>query len=83
MTYLVVDTDGLPFETHITVFKEMNRAELEGIADVTKFSFYAWFKLKEKYELLISDATLAFGCGPLLVSKTCTVNHNYHTMCCS
>lgn len=83
MTYLFVDTDGLPFETHITVVEELNRAGLEGIADVTKLSFYVWFKLKEKYELLIPGATLGFGCCPLLVSKTGTVNHNYHAMCCS
>jgi 1,4-dihydroxy-6-naphthoate synthase len=76
MTHSLVDTEGLSFETHITDVEELNRSALEGFADVTKLSFHAWLKLKEKYELLRSGAALGFGCGPLLVSKTGTVNHN-------
>ena len=47
----------------------LNKNALEGIYDITKMSFYAWLKVKNKYDLINSGSALGKGCGPLVVSK--------------
>ncbi len=37
--------------------------------DVTKLSFYAWLKLKKRYQLLNSGSAMGFGCGPVLIAN--------------
>jgi 1,4-dihydroxy-6-naphthoate synthase len=76
MIHSLIDTDGYNFDTVITDVEELNSAALKESNDITKLSFHAWLKLKEKYELLRSGAALGFGCGPLLVSKTGKINRN-------
>ncbi len=77
MTHSLIDTDGLLFETDITDVEELNRAAMSELNDVTKLSFHAWLKLKEKYKLLRSGAALGFGCGPILVSKSGSLDKNH------
>jgi len=74
MTHSLVDTMEYCFDTFITDVEDLNKAASQGITDITKLSFHAWLKLREKYDLLRSGAALGFGCGPLLVKKSGTVN---------
>jgi len=76
MTHSLIDTDGYRFDSIITDVEELNKAASEDITDITKLSFHAWLRLKDKYDLLRSGAALGFGCGPLLVSKTGAVDNN-------
>jgi 1,4-dihydroxy-6-naphthoate synthase len=47
----------------------LNRMAFCGQLDVTKLSFYAWLKTKERYALLDSGAAMGFGCGPVVIAK--------------
>jgi 1,4-dihydroxy-6-naphthoate synthase len=66
----LVDTHGLLFNVHIDDVETLNREAKQGMHQVTKLSFAAWLKLKDKYDLLDSGAALGFGCGPLLVARS-------------
>jgi 1,4-dihydroxy-6-naphthoate synthase len=66
----LVDTRGLSFNAHIDDVESLNRQAKSGVYQVTKLSFAAWLKLKDKYGLLDSGAALGFGCGPLLVARS-------------
>lgn len=66
----LVDTHGLSFSAHIDDIESLNRHAKNGLYQVTKLSFAAWLKLRDKYELLDSGAALGFGCGPLLVARS-------------
>ena len=48
----------------------LNEWALAGRLDLTKLSFYAWLKAKDRYRLLSSGAALGFGCGPVLIART-------------
>ncbi|MBC2744934.1 MAG: 1,4-dihydroxy-6-naphthoate synthase [Desulfosarcina sp.] len=47
----------------------LNGLALNGTFDVTKLSFYAWLKAKDRYRLLGSGAAMGFGCGPMLIAR--------------
>lgn len=47
----------------------LNRMAFEERLDVTKLSFYAWLKVKDRYRLLSSGGALGYGCGPLVVAR--------------
>lgn len=64
----LVDTRGLSFSVHIDDVESLNIRAKNSIYQVTKLSFAAWLKLKNRYALLDSGAALGFGCGPLLVA---------------
>jgi 1,4-dihydroxy-6-naphthoate synthase len=66
----LVDTRGLTFESFIDDVESLNQQAKNGIYQVSKLSFAAWLRLKDKYELLDSGAALGFGCGPLLVARS-------------
>jgi len=66
----LVDTKGLSFTQHIDDVESLNQQAKKGVYQVSKLSFAAWLKLKDKYELLDSGAALGFGCGPLLVARS-------------
>ena len=70
MTHGLVDTGGFSFETIIKDVDELNRMAFEGAADITKLSFHAYLKLRDRYDILSSGSALGFGCGPLLVNKS-------------
>ena len=65
----LVDTKGLTFAPFIDDVESLNRQARREIFQVSKLSFAAWLRLKDKYELLDSGAALGFGCGPLLVAR--------------
>ena len=64
LIHSLIDTDRYSFDTVITDVDELNRSAADENPDITKLSFHAWLKLKEKYDLLRSGAALGFGCGP-------------------
>jgi 1,4-dihydroxy-6-naphthoate synthase len=66
----LVDTHGLSFSVHLDDVETLNRQAKQQVHQVTKLSFAAWLKLKDKYDLLDSGAALGFGCGPLLVARS-------------
>jgi 1,4-dihydroxy-6-naphthoate synthase len=47
----------------------LNIMAFTGQLDVTKLSFYAWLKAKDRYALLDSGAAMGFGCGPVLIAR--------------
>ena len=66
----LVDTGGLAFTSHIDDVESLNQQAKRKVYQVSKLSFAAWLRLKDKYELLDSGAALGFGCGPLLVARS-------------
>jgi 1,4-dihydroxy-6-naphthoate synthase len=48
--------------------------------DITKLSFYAWLKVKNRYKLLNNGAAMGFGCGPVVIArpncKPAELNHS-------
>ena len=66
----LVDTRGLSFTSHIDDVESLNQQAKQGFYQVSKLSFAAWLRLRDKYELLDSGAALGFGCGPLLVARS-------------
>lgn len=76
MIHSLIDTYGYTFDTLITDVDELNTMAAQDLTDITKLSFHAWLRLKDRYDLLSSGAALGFGCGPLLVHKSGSVNEN-------
>jgi 1,4-dihydroxy-6-naphthoate synthase len=66
----LVDTCSYSFSPFIDDVETLNRFAFEGRFQITKLSFFAWFKLKNKYDLLDAGAALGYGCGPLLVGTS-------------
>ena len=66
----LVDTKGLSFTSYIDDVESLNQQAKKGVYQVSKLSFAAWLRLRDKYELLDSGAALGFGCGPLLVARS-------------
>jgi len=46
----------------------LNRMALDSALDVSKLSFFAWLRVKDRYRLLSSGGALGFGCGPVVVA---------------
>ena len=64
-----VGVTGYRMTPVLTDVEALNDLAMEGILDVTKLSFYAWLKAKDRYRLLNSGAAMGFGCGPVLIAK--------------
>lgn len=59
----------LDIDTRLHDVETLNRMAFDGAYDVTKLSFHAWLRLRERYRLLRVGATLGRGCGPLVVTR--------------
>lgn len=70
MLYGCIDCAGLSFNVHMHDVEELNKLAFSHALDVTKLSVYAYFKLKDSYEILDSGAALGYGCGPILVKRS-------------
>ncbi len=57
------------FETTLRDIEELNKLAFEGKTDITKLSFFAYFKIADKFKILNSGSALGRGCGPLLIAK--------------
>lgn len=64
-----IDTEGIEFEAILEDVETLNQWALEGKLDITKLSFPAFFKSKDKYVLLNAGSALGKGVGPLLVKR--------------
>jgi 1,4-dihydroxy-6-naphthoate synthase len=69
----LVNGPAQPPEHHLQVFlhdvETLNRMAFDECLDVTKLSFYAWLKVREKYRLLSTGGALGYGCGPLVIAR--------------
>jgi len=64
-----IDTKGFDFEVVLEDVETLNQWALQGMLDITKLSFPAFFQSSDKYVLLNSGSALGKGVGPLLISK--------------
>lgn len=61
---------GIKIVTALHDVETLNRMAMAAELDISKLSFHAWIRVRQKYRLLSSGAALGYGCGPLLVSKS-------------
>jgi len=64
-----IDTEGLEFEVVMEDIQTLNEWSNEGRLDITKLSFPAFFRNRNRYQMLNSGAALGKGVGPLLIAK--------------
>jgi 1,4-dihydroxy-6-naphthoate synthase len=64
----LIDTGDYRFTPHLYDVEELNIKATRETYHVTKLSFFAYLKLKQKYALLDSGSAIGYGCGPLLVA---------------
>ena len=65
----LVDTGGVTFEPVMADVEELNQRMLAGDFEVTKASFAAFAKAKDRYAALRTGGALGWGTGPLVVSR--------------
>ncbi len=65
-----VATGYLSFSPHLHDVEELNKKAFSRTFHISKLSFYAYFKLKETYEILDSGSALGYGCGPMLIGRS-------------
>jgi 5,8-dihydroxy-2-naphthoate synthase len=70
MLHKKIDTCDLNFKSHLFDIAELNKMASIGKYDITKLSFFAYFKLMDKYDILDSGSALGYGCGPILISRS-------------
>ena len=70
MVHQRIDTGGYEFRPYIADVEELNHAAFRSSYRISKLSFHAWLLLKDRYSLLDAGAALGYGCGPLLVAHT-------------
>ena len=59
---------GQPLQVTLADVETLNQQAQRGLHDITKMSFYAYFRVQPTYRLLRVGAALGFGCGPMVVS---------------
>lgn len=66
----LVKPDGFELSAKLHDVETLNNMALQGTLDISKLSFFAWLKIKERYRLLQCGAALGYGCGPIVVART-------------
>jgi len=69
IAHRAVGVDGYRMKPVLHDVETLNGMAMDAVLDVTKLSFYAWLKVKDRYRLLDSGAAMGFGCGPVLVAR--------------
>lgn len=64
-----VGVEGYTMTPVLHDVETLNSLAMNGELDLTKLSFYAWLKVKDRYRLLGSGAAMGFGCGPVLIAR--------------
>jgi 1,4-dihydroxy-6-naphthoate synthase len=59
---------GIRLKESLHDVETLNQMAMAAELDVTKLSFFAWLKVKDRYRLLNSGAALGYGCGPVMVA---------------
>ncbi len=57
------------FDITLKDIEELNKLAFERKTDITKLSFFAYFKIADRFKILNSGSALGRGCGPLLIAK--------------
>jgi len=65
----LVDCEGLTFDVNLLDIDTLNISSAEGIYDICKLSYHAYYHLLDKYIMLRSGSALGYNNGPLLVAK--------------
>lgn len=60
---------SLAFDPVLADVETLNGWAMEGKLDITKLSFFAFFKARNAYALLHSGGALGRGCGPVLATR--------------
>jgi 1,4-dihydroxy-6-naphthoate synthase len=60
---------GLTFRERLEDVETLNKMALDGSLDLTKISYHALGRLRDRYALLRSGGALGRGCGPLVVAR--------------
>lgn len=69
MTHNLIDTEDLTFSVELADVEQLNKRAKEGIYDVCKLSYHAFFYLCDHYAMLRSGSALGYNNGPLLVTR--------------
>lgn len=72
LTHRCISLDGLSFLERLEDVETLNHLVLDKALDVSKVSYHLLGHIREDYCLLRSGGALGRGCGPLVVSKTCS-----------
>lgn len=64
-----VRVQDIEFRERLEDVETLNQLAIEGRLDITKISYHALGRLRERYALLRSGGALGRGCGPLIVAK--------------
>jgi 1,4-dihydroxy-6-naphthoate synthase len=60
---------GIDFRERLEDVETLNELALQGSLDITKISYHALGRLRDRYALLRSGSALGRGCGPLIVAR--------------
>jgi 1,4-dihydroxy-6-naphthoate synthase len=69
MVHGKMNTGNLSFTEELLDVETLNRKALNAEFDITKVSYHAFGRLRERYRLLRAGGALGRGCGPLLIAK--------------
>jgi len=64
-----VDARGLEFKHVLEDIQTLNEKAAQGVYDITAISFHAYYKVRGKYLLTGSGASVGDGYGPVIVSR--------------
>lgn len=64
-----VGVEGCAVKPQLQDVETLNAMAMQATLDVSKLSFYAFLRVKDRYRLLSSGAAMGFGCGPVLISR--------------
>jgi 1,4-dihydroxy-6-naphthoate synthase len=65
----LIDTKGLKFDVAMADVETLNKKALNNVYDITKLSYAAFGRVRDKYRLLKTGSALGQGCGPLIITK--------------
>ncbi len=69
MVHNLIDTEGLIFSVELADVEQLNKRAKEGIYDICKLSYHAFFYLCGHYAMLRSGSALGYNNGPLFVTR--------------
>jgi 1,4-dihydroxy-6-naphthoate synthase len=69
IAHAAVGVDGYQIQPELHDVETLNCMAMDEVLDISKLSFYAWLKVKDRYRMLDSGAAMGFGCGPVLVAR--------------
>jgi len=78
IAHAAVGDDGINMQPVLHDVETLNKMAMDALLDVSKLSFYAWLKVKDRYRLLDSGAAMGFGCGPVLVARKPLTSDEIH-----